>query len=149
MTHEARVKLIEGMKFEGIATHSGHSLLMDAAPAVGGQNAGFRPMELLLVSLGGCTGMDVISILHRMRQEISGYELIVKGEQATEHPHRYTDITVEHVIRGKRVAEEAVKKAIELSNTKYCSSMATLGKSAHITTRYRIIEEPSEQSDEE
>ena len=136
---EAKVNLVNSMQFAGTAT-SGHKVAMDADDAAGGHNAGFRPMELLLVGFGGCTGMDVISILRKKHQDVSGLELNVKGEQADSFPHVYTNIHIEYVVKGNRVQKEAVERSIELSLEKYCSVGATLGKTAQITHSYRIIE---------
>jgi putative redox protein len=136
----ARVTFVDGMQFVGSAD-SGHAVVMDAAPSVGGNNTGSRPMELLLMAFGGCTGMDVISILRKKKQNVNKFELNVKGEQAKDHPHMYTAIHIEYVISGKDVSEEAVKRAIELSLERYCSVGATLSKAAKITHSYKIIKE--------
>lgn len=122
-------------------TGSGHEVLMDAAPDVGGEDRGARPMELLLVGLAGCTGMDVISILRKMRQDITGYEVRAIGERAEEHPRRYTRIVVEHIVRGRGVTEANVARAVELSATRYCAVSATLEKAASVEHRYSIVEE--------
>ncbi len=137
---EAKVRLIQDMQFVGTAT-SGHSLTMDADQEAGGHNAGFRPMELLLVAFGGCTGMDVISILRKKRQEVAGLEMNVKGKQRDEFPHIYTEVHIEYVVKGKGVQKEAVERSIQLSLEKYCSVGATLAKAGKITHSYKIIEE--------
>ena len=137
---EAKVTLVQGMQFAGKAT-SGHTLVMDADDNAGGVNAGFLPMELLLVGLGGCTGMDVISILRKKRQQVTGLEINVKGERADSYPKIYTDVHIEYVVRGKSVEKEAVERAISLSLEKYCSVGATLAKTGTITHSYRIIED--------
>ena len=121
---------------------SGYTLTLDASEQVGGQGMGFRPMELLLIGLAGCTAMDVISILKKKRQDVTGFEVHVRAERADTHPRIYTDIHVEYIVRGREIKPEAVARAIELSETKYCSAQAMLGKSAHITHSYRI--EPPE-----
>ena len=140
MTTEAKVIWQGGMRFQGTAS-SGHTLTLDSAVEHGGQNAGFRPMELLLVGLAGCTAMDVISILIKKLQNVSGLEVNVRGERAENHPRIYTEIHVEYVIRGEGVSPEAVERAIQLSEEKYCPASAMLRKAAHITHSYRI--EPS------
>ena len=119
---------------------SGHHVTLDAAEHGGGQNAGFRPMELLLVGLAGCTGMDVISILRKKRQHVIGYEVHVQGVRAEEHPMVFVEITVEHVVTGHHIQPEAVARAIELSEERYCGAGAMLGKVAHLTHTYRIVE---------
>ena len=99
------------------------------------------PMELLLISLGGCTGADVVSILEKKRQRVTAYEIEVRGERRAEHPRIYTNIEVVHKVRGHAVNEKAVADAIELSETKYCSVSAMLGAAAKITMRYEIENE--------
>jgi putative redox protein len=136
---EAKVQLMSGMLFEGNAS-SGHQLMMDADAASGGDNKGFRPMELLLVGFGGCSGMDVISILRKKRQNVTGLEMNVKGEKSDAHPHVYKEVHIEYVVKGKDIQKDAVERAIALSLEKYCSVGATLGKTAKITNSYRIVE---------
>ena len=99
------------------------------------------PMELLLIALGGCTGADVISILEKKRQRVSAYEIEVRGVRRDEHPRIYTAIEVIHRLRGERLDERAVARAIELSETKYCSVSAMLASSAKITARYEISDD--------
>lgn len=138
---EAKIILVDGMQFNGTAT-SGHTLTMDADAESGGRNQGFRPMELLLVGFGGCSGMDVISILRKKRQPVTGLEINVKGEKAEDYPKIYKQVHIEYVVKGKGVQKEAVERAIELSLTKYCSVGATLAKAGTITHSYRIVDEP-------
>ena len=128
-----------GMKFEGSAS-SGFSLTMDSAAAHGGQDCGFRPMELVLVSLAGCTAMDVISILKKKRQDVTAFEIRVKGRSAEQHPKVYTEIEVEYVVTGRGVDPTAVERAIALSETKYCPVQATLRPTANIRSTYRVLE---------
>ncbi len=137
---EAKVTLVDGMQFKGTAT-SGHTLVMDAEEDAGGKNKGFRPMELLLVGFGGCSGMDVISILRKKRQNVSGLEINVKGEKTEDYPKIYKEVHIEYIVKGKGVEKPAVERAIELSLTKYCSVGATLAKAGKITHSYRIVEE--------
>jgi len=136
---KATVTLIDGMEFEG-ASGTGHRLVMDADEPLGGRNAGFRPMELLLVGFGGCTGMDVISILRKKRQNVTGLEMTVKGEKRDDYPKTFRDVHVEYVVTGKGVEQQAVERAIKLSLEKYCSVGATLAGVGTITHSYRIIE---------
>lgn len=138
-TVAAKVTLIEDMKLTGTAT-SGHTLTMDAEEKSGGSNAGFRPMELLLVGLGGCSGMDVISILRKKRQQVSGLDINVQGQRADSYPKIYKEIHIEYVVKGKGVEKEAVERAIALSLEKYCSVSATLSKAGTITHSYKIVE---------
>lgn len=137
---KARVKLVEGMQFVGTAD-SGHGVVMDGTPEFGGANTGVRPMELLLIGLGGCTGMDAISILRKKRQHVTGLEIKLKGKKADKDPARYTDVTIEFEITGKNVDEAAVKRAIELSMEKYCSVKATLEQNTKVDFAYTIKEE--------
>jgi putative redox protein len=135
---EARVIFTQGLQFVGEAS-SGHAIVMDGDPEVGGDNTGLRPMELLLVGLGGCTGMDVVSILRKKKQELTGLEITVRGQKAENYPKKYNDIGIEFVIKGRNISEEAVKRAIGLSMDKYCSVKATLEGSAKISFTYKII----------
>jgi len=136
---EAKVKYVDGLQFVGEAS-SGHALVMDGDTKFGGSNTAVRPTELLLIGLGGCSGMDVVSILKKKQQEIKGLEIHVKGEKAETYPQRFTDITIEFVVTGSKISEEAVKRAIELSMEKYCSVKATIEGSAKITFSYSIVE---------
>jgi len=138
-TKETRVVWKDDMTFEGVG-HRDLRLTMDSVPEVGGHDEGFSPMELLLVSLGGCTAMDVISILKKKRQDVTGFEIITRGTRADDHPRVYTDIEIEFVVRGHGVDPKAVARAIELSETKYCSVSNMLNKSAKLTTKYRVEE---------
>ncbi|MBU4321431.1 MAG: OsmC family protein [Nitrospinae bacterium] len=137
---EAKVTYVDGLQFVGEAA-SGHAIVMDGDKEVGGRNTGARPMELLLIGLGGCSGMDIVSILKKKKQEINGVEIKVKGEKAGNYPKKFTDIDIEFIVRGRNVSDDAVKRAVELSMEKYCSVKATLEGSAKITWSYKIIEE--------
>lgn len=136
---DSTVTLDQGMAFHGTA-NSGFTLKMDASPSVGGSGDGFRPMELLLVGLGGCTAMDVLSILRKKRQEVNGFEVQLHADRAEDHPHVFTDISVKFIVRGHDIDPKAVERAIELSTTKYCSAHAMFAKTATITSEYEIIE---------
>ena len=137
---EAKVTYVDGLQFVGEGK-SGHAIVMDAGPDVGGRNTGIRPTELVLVGLGGCSGMDVVSILKKKRQDVRGLEVSLKGKRAENYPQRFTDITIEFVVKGRNISEEAVKRAVDLSMEKYCSVKLTLECSAKITFSYRIVEE--------
>lgn len=137
---KANVKYTGGMQFLASAD-SGHAVVMDADADVGGSNTGSRPMELLLMGIGGCSGMDIISILKKKKQNISGLEANVSGIMADDYPHRYTAIAIEYIVRGRGVTDEAVKRAVQLSMDKYCSVKATLEGSARIDFSYKIIED--------
>jgi putative redox protein len=131
------VDLQSGMKFTS-SGEDGVSVTMDSSTDSGGTAQGFRPMELLLVGLGGCTAMDVLSILRKKRQEVTGYHVEVDGIKAHDHPYVYTAISVRHILEGNNISETAVQRAIELSETKYCSAHAMLNKAAPITSSYEI-----------
>ena len=137
---QATVKLVDGMQFVG-ESGTGHGFIMDAAPAVGGHNTGCRPMELLLIGLGGCTGMDVISILRKKKLKVSSLTMNVKGmwRQGEEYPKYFEGIEVEYVVTGEGITDDAVKRAIELSEEKYCSVAANLRGTSKITTSFKVI----------
>jgi putative redox protein len=138
----AEVKFVDGMQFVG-ESGTGHAIVMDAAPGVGGKNTGMRPMELLLIGAGGCTGMDVISILRKKKQNVTGITMHVRGKwvEGDVHPKHYEEIEILYVVRGKELKESDVKRAIELSENKYCSVAANLRGSSKIITSYKIEQE--------
>ncbi len=137
---EARIKYTDGLQFVGEAD-SGHAIVMDGDTGVGGRDTGLRPMELLLLGIGGCSGMDVISILKKKRQDVTSFEIGVNGKKADEYPKKFTEIDVEYIIKGRNLSDEAVKRAIDLSMEKYCSVKATLEGTVRINYTYKIIQE--------
>ncbi|MDX1663771.1 MAG: OsmC family protein [Candidatus Promineifilaceae bacterium] len=136
---DATVTLDRRMTFTAKAD-SGFSVTLDADPAVGGDDSGFRPMELMLLSLAGCTAMDVISILRKKRQKVTDFQVKVHAEQADEHPKVFTDIKVTYIVHGTDVDPEAVRRSIELSETKYCPAQAMLVQATPITHTFEIVE---------
>jgi putative redox protein len=138
-----RATLETGTRFD-VETGSGHHVILDAAEHNGGQNSGPQPMEMLLVALAGCSGMDILTILRKKRQDITGYELRIHGMRAEEHPKVYLDITLEHVFSGHNIRPEAVGRAIELTEERYCGASAMLGKTATIRHTFSIIEDSKE-----
>ena len=134
---KARAKFIEGMAFHGEAG-SGHSLIMDGSPEYGGRNAGFRPMELLLVGMAGCTAFDVVHILRKGREDVADCVVEVSAERANEDPKVFTKIHLDYLVKGKNLADAKVKRAIELSKEKYCSASIMLGKDAEVTYAYKV-----------
>lgn len=126
----------EGLSFDVDFT-TGQRIITDGAKQFGGQNLGPQPMHLLLSGLGGCTAMDVISILRKMRQPVEAYRVEVHASSAEEHPKVFTDITIKHIVTGE-VEEERLAHAIELSADKYCPAIAMLGEVAKITNEYEI-----------
>lgn len=135
----AQVTWQDGMQFTAVAD-SGHQITLDADPAVGGVNLGARPLELMLMSLAGCTGMDVISILRKKRQDVTGFQVKTHAERAEGHPKVFTAITVEYIVTGRNIDPKAVERAIELSETTYCPAQAMLAQAAPIRHTYQIIE---------
>src|SRR5687767_2026678 len=115
----AKVVWNQAMSFTGSA-NSAFKVPLDADPGVGGTDSGFRPLELLAISLAGCTAMDVISILRKKRQDVTAFDVRVHTEQQAEHPHVFTSAKIFYVVSGHQVAEAAVLRAIELSTLKYC-----------------------------
>lgn len=130
----ATIKWSNGMQFIG-ETGSGHSIVMDARPEVGGEDRGPRPGELPLVALGGCTGMDVVSILRKMRVPFDRFEIDIEGDEAAEHPKAITDIRITYRLWGEGIPEDRYIRAVQLSQNRYCSVSALLQKGANI--RYR------------
>lgn len=129
-----------GMSFLA-ETGSGHAVVMDGAPEAGGRNLGPRPMEMLLAGTGGCTAFDVVLILKKGRQKVSGCEVSLKAERAESDPKIFTQIHFHFVVRGKQLKPESVARAISLSKEKYCSASIMLAKTAEITHDFEIIEE--------
>jgi putative redox protein len=136
-TKQALVKQVAGITFAGKAD-SNHWVVMDGPTAFGGSDAGTRPKELLLIALGGCTGSDVASILKKKRVALDRFDIHLTAEQTEEHPQVYTSIHMELVFRGDGIRPEDVERAIELSQTKYCSVSAMLRPAVAITHAYRI-----------
>jgi putative redox protein len=139
---ELSVKWNGDMAFSGVAP-SGHEIKMDAAAEVGGQNTGPRPTELLLNAVAGCTGIDIISILKKMRLDVTGFHMDVKGDRADDHPKKFTHIHVHYALEGD-LPEEKVVRAIKLSKDTYCSVSHSL--SAELTVSYSINGTKGEQT---
>jgi putative redox protein len=134
----AKVKWVDGLQFVG-ESGTNHAIIMDGAAEFGGSNTGMRPMELLLVGLGGCSGMDVASILTKKKLQVTGIDINVKGQKADTYPKKFTNIEIEFIVSGKDLSEEAVKKAVDISMEKYCSVKATLEGVAKITHSYKVV----------
>jgi putative redox protein len=137
---ECTVRWHNGMSFIA-ETGSGHLVTMDGAPDAGGRNLAPRPMELLLAGAGGCTSFDVVLILQRGRQEVTGCEVKLTAERAEADPKVFTRIHFHFVVRGKKLKPDAVERAIKLSAEKYCSASIMLGKTAEITHDHEIVED--------
>ena len=136
---KARVKWLENVSFMG-ESETGHAVVMDGAPEHGGRNIGMRPMEMLLLGMGGCTACDVIHILKKARQDVVDCDVQIEADRADSEPKVFTHIHVHFVITGKALKENQVKRAVELSAEKYCSASIMLGKTATITHDYEIIQ---------
>ncbi len=133
----ANVRWVKGLQFEGVSG-SGHRVTLDASIQNGGFDEGASPMELVLIALAGCTAMDVMDILRKKRQPLDALDVQVEAVRADDFPRVYTEVEVVYRLRGKELSREAVEHAIELSETKYCSVGAMIGKTAKMKTRYEI-----------
>ena len=136
---KARVKWVEGMKYVG-ESPSGHAVVMDAAESVGGTDLGIRPMEMLLLGMGGCTSIDVLSILKKQRQSVDDCWVEIEAERADSIPKVFVKIHAHFVVTGKGLDPKKVERAIELSAGKYCSASIMLGKTADVTHDFELIE---------
>ena len=139
MSMKARIKWVQDATFLG-ESGSGHAVVMDGPPEDGGRNLGVRPMEMLLLGMGGCTAFDVVLILRKGRQAVTDCVVELSAERAAEPPKVFTRIHVHFIVTGKGLPEAQVKRAVELSAEKYCSASIMLGKSAEITHDYEIVE---------
>jgi len=135
---KARVKWAEDLLFVG-ESGSGHTIVMDGPEEIGGHGTGMRPMELLLLGMGGCTSFDMIQMLKKGRQDIRDCVVEIDSERSEEIPKVFTKIHVHYKVTGKNLKEAQVKRAVELSTEKYCSASIMLGKTAEISHEYEII----------
>jgi len=138
---KASIRWTGGVSFVGRAD-SGHDIVMDGAPEAGGQNKGSRPMEVVLIGMGGCTAFDVVHILRRQRQEVTDCVAEIDAERAPTDPKVFTRIHVHFKVTGRGLDPHKVGRAIELSATKYCSASIMLGKTAVITHDFEVLEAP-------
>ena len=132
------VNWVDGLLMVG-KSDSGHTITMDGPPESGGENLGVRPMEMLLLGVAGCTMIDVVTTLKKMRQNLSHLETKINAERATDHPKVFTNIHIQFILKGQNLNEKRVDKAITLSAEKYCSASIMLGKTASITHDFEII----------
>jgi putative redox protein len=137
-----RIRLIDKMQFQA-ETPSGFTLRLDSSPDGGGEDAGMRPMEAQLIALGSCGAMDVISMLRKMRQDVTTYEVALTHVRATEHPRVYTKILITHRVTGNDIREANVRRAIGLSMERYCPVYAMLSPTVDINERFSITDEVS------
>lgn len=136
---KATVKLIDGVAFEG-SSGSGHSVVMDGPPEHGGRNRGVRPMETILIGMGGCSAFDVVHILRKGRHEVTDCRVELEATRAETEPKVFTRIHAHYVVAGRALKPAAVKRAIDLSMEKYCSATIMLAKTAQITHDFEIVE---------
>ena len=134
---KTRITWVEDMTYVAQSA-SGHALVLDGPPELGGRNLGPRPMEMLLMGMGGCTAVDVVHILRKARQDLRGCELQVEAERADSDPKVFTHIRVHFILTGKDLSAKHVERAIELSAEKYCSASIMLGKTAQIAHTFEI-----------
>lgn len=137
---KTRIKWIEDVCLLA-ESGSGHGVIIDGAPEIGGKNLGVRPMEMLLMGLGGCTTMDVLSILKKQRQNITDCQIEIEAQRADDIPKIFNKIHLHFIVKGHNLKQSAVERAIQLSAEKYCSASAMLEKSAQITHDFEIIAE--------
>lgn len=138
---KARVKWLDNMSFVG-ESGSGHSIVMDGPPESGGRNLGVRPMEMLLLGLGGCASFDVVLILQKSKQQIIDCEVQIEAVRADKEPKVFTRIHLHFVVTGRSVSAEKVERAIKLSAEKYCSASIMLAQMAEVTHDFELIEAP-------
>ncbi len=138
MTHKVETSWNGNMRFDAMV--SGHKVSMDALPEVGGENSGPRPKELMLASLAGCTGMDVISILRKMKVEVESFNISVEADLTEEHPKHYSKMHVTYLFKGNNLDVEKLKKAVDLSQDKYCGVSAAYRKAMQLSYEIKIVE---------
>lgn len=136
---KARISLVEGMTFVA-ESGSGHALVVDASPEVGGRDLGPRPMELVLMGTGACSAIDVVHILRKARQPVAGCVLEMDSDRASEDPKVFTRIHFHYIVTGKGLAATQVERAIRLSQEKYCSATAMMARTAQVTSDFEIRE---------
>ena len=140
MSLKTKIKWMQDVSFKG-SSESGHEVVLDGPEELGGKGLGMRPMEMMLIGMGGCTSFDVVTILKRSRQQITGCIAEIEAIRADEIPKVFTSIHIHFLIKGIDLQEKAIKRAIELSANKYCSASIMLGKSVKITHDFVISEE--------
>lgn len=137
---KATVKWLDHMSFVG-ESGSGHSVVMDGAPEVGGRNMGVRPMEMVLLGLGGCTSFDIVLILKRQRQAVTDCQVEVEAERASEAPKVFTRIHVHYIVKGRGLDAKKVARAVKMTAEKYCSVSIMLSASVEMSHDFEIVEE--------
>lgn len=136
---KARIKWIEGAALLSEAD-SGHAVVLDGPPEIGGRNLGLRPMEMMLIGIGGCTALDVVAILKKSRQSVTDCVVELEATRAEAPPRVFTHIHVNYIVTGRHLQDKRVKRAIELSTEKYCSATIMLRQQVSITHAYRLVD---------
>jgi putative redox protein len=136
---KARISLVEGMTFVA-ESGSGHAIVVDASPEVGGRDLGPRPMELVLMGTGACSAIDVVHILRKARQPVAGCVLEMDSDRAVDDPKVFTRIHFHYIVTGTGLAQAQVERAIRLSQEKYCSATAMMARTAKVTSDFEIRE---------
>lgn len=136
---QASIQWQHGLSFTGTAD-TGFTVQLGASPKVGGDNDGFRPLELMLLSLAGCSGMDVMAILRKKRQQVTDFQVVVEAERSDNFPKVFTDIHLHMIVRGRDISTKAVESSIRLSKDYYCPASAMLSKAVPIRYTYEIVE---------
>jgi len=139
MSTTAKISWVEGALFvaEG---GSGHTLTMDGAPDIGGRDLASRPMEVVLMGMGGCTAIDVVAMLRKQRQDVAGVEVSLIAERADDHPKVFTSVKLVYTVRGRKLNRALVERAVSLSDEKYCSATAMVKKSANVSHEVVLVE---------
>ncbi|VAW97011.1 Protein YhfA [hydrothermal vent metagenome] len=141
---KARIKWVDNAMFIG-QSGSGHSVVMDGPPESGGQNLGVRPMEMLILGMGGCTAFDVVHILKKSRQNVTDCTVDITADRLAEEPKVFSTIHIHFIVEGVQLKEKQVQRAVALSAEKYCSASIMLGKTAEITHDYEIRDNSSHE----
>jgi putative redox protein len=139
MANTAKISWVEGALFVA-ESGTGHTFTMDGAEDVGGRDLGPRPMEVLLMGMGGCTAIDVVSMLKKQRQDIMGVEVAMTAERASDYPKVYVDVKLIYTVRGRKLNKALVERAVTLSDEKYCSATAMFKKTATVTHEVVLVE---------
>ena len=139
MSTTAKISWVEGALFVA-ESGSGHTFTMDGAPDVGGRNLGARPMEVMLMGMGGCTAIDVVSMLKKQRQDIEGIDVSLVAERADDHPKVYTSVKLVYTVRGRNLNRALIERAVSLSDEKYCSATAMFKKTAQVTHEIVVVD---------
>ena len=139
MSTTAKISWVDGALFVAEAG-SGHTITMDGAADIGGRNLASRPMEVMLMGMGGCTAIDVVSMLKKQRQDIEGVEIAMTAERADDHPKVFVAVKLVYTVRGRRLNRALVERAVSLSDEKYCSATAMFKKTAEVTHEIVLVE---------